>query len=528
MKAFNLSKNANHNYCASIAKINGMEKLENSDHLYKTIVDGFSMIVSDDIKEGEIVVYIPVETVICKEYLSANNLYSIGEYRNNKNYEEVEKLLIQAKLETDAGKESTLLTQAKSKVGFFEKRGRVKILKLRGEYSQGFIASVKTLEIYNPELKGTDWEQLVGTQFDEILGNKFCWKYIPPLEIKSDKQGKKSQYFFKKRMNRLARFMEEEAKAPVPDDFAFHYDTENINRNINLLKPSDIVTITVKVDGTSAIFGNLKAEKVHGIIGNILKKIGLGIRYRKIFSSRKVIKNKDINPSVGSGYYQEDIWTIVGDTISPYLDKGMTVYGEIVGYVDGTSTFIQMNHDYGCKVGEWKFMPYRIVTIQPDGKKKEWNVVDVYKWTEHLIACHPEIKSKIMPIKILYHGRLDELYPDLDIHVHWHENLLERLKNDKNFLMEEKEPLCHIFEKEANMAKEKLEEAIAKKAPAKEINKLKQTFDKYEKMRPPREGIVIRIDNDVFPRAWKLKTMAHLSKECKSHDNGQVDIEELG
>ena len=45
-------------------------------------------------------------------------------------------------------------------------------------------------------------------------------------------------------------------------------------------------------------------------------------------------------------------------------------------------------------------------------------------------------------------------------------------------------------------------------------------------MRAPREGIVIRKDDDPIAEAFKLKTAAHYNREAKQHDDGEVDIEE--
>lgn len=47
------------------------------------------------------------------------------------------------------------------------------------------------------------------------------------------------------------------------------------------------------------------------------------------------------------------------------------------------------------------------------------------------------------------------------------------------------------------------------------------------KNKVPREGIVLRIVNDEFSRAWKLKSLRHYGKEAEAHDKGEVDIEEL-
>ena len=170
----------------------------------------------------------------------------------------------------------------------------------------------------------------------------------------------------------------------------------------------------------------------------------------------------------------------------------MIVYGEICGYVEGTTKMIQKGHDYGCRPGEWKFMPYRIVQIK--GKKRiEWDLSDVVDWThwvqQSLYGFAPWLVDKIMPATILYEGPLGLLYPDIERDGDWNINLLERMKNDKELLgMEVQEPLC--------------------------------------KMKAPREGVVIRKIGDEIPRAWKLKSAAHYELEKKSHDAGEADIEE--
>ena len=216
------------------------------------------------------------------------------------------------------------------------------------------------------------------------------------------------------------------------------------------------------------------------------------VEYGEVTSSRGVIKNQYINKDVGKGFYKVDIWSEYGKLIYPFLSEGMTIYGEIVGYVTGSTSMIQKGYDYGCKVGENILMPYRITETDAEGNRKEWNVQDVYEWTVKLLEEHPELNGKIKPITILYHGRLGDLYPELDPSEHWNQELLKNLKEDKErFGMELDEPMC--------------------------------------KIRCPREGIVIRIDDDVKPEAFKLKTEAFKFREAKQVDAGEVDMEmELG
>lgn len=213
------------------------------------------------------------------------------------------------------------------------------------------------------------------------------------------------------------------------------------------------------------------------------------IGYGNVYSSRNVIKNKFIHKGVSQGFYGQDVWGDVNAIISPFIEKGMIIYGEIVGYITNSDKMIQSPFDYGCKVGTNYFMPYRITTTNADNSKKEWNVMDVYDWTVKLLKNNPSLEGKVKPLTIFYHGTLGDLYPNIPTENHWHENVLEAMKNDKeHFGMEELEPLCH--------------------------NKC------------PREGIVMRKENDPLTEAFKLKCVKFLEKERDMIDKGEfVDME---
>lgn len=482
-------ENYSPNYLATICKLGGMEKIEGSNHLMKTVVNGFTMVVSDDMHEGDIVVYLPVETGISEKYLSANNLYCIGEYERNANSVEVHNLLAAAIKEAEQGETEeakALNEKAKSMVGFFDKKGRVRIIKLRGVYSEGFIAGVSSLEKYKPELIGTDWESLIGTRFNCIDDDVFCWKYIPVVNTR-EAPTNRSQRRFGKRMKKIERF-----DKLIPGQFLLHYSTAILNDNINQLSPNDSVSITVKEHGTSVVLSNILCNRKLTIWEKIKKFLGVKVQtveYDNIYSSRSVIKNRYINPNAQS-FYDVDIWGCVDRDFSPFIEKGMTIYGEIVGYLEHSNKMIQKNYDYGCKPGQWKFMPYRITQTDDFGNKIEWDIDAVDKWTKDLITAHPNLADKTMFLTILYYGRLGDLYPDIKEDEHWHENLLARMKNDKkHFLMETNEPLC--------------------------------------KNKVPREGIVIRVIGDKMSRAWKLKCQAFYNKEAKDHDLDIVDIEDI-
>ena len=476
------SKNHNPNYLATVCKIENIQPIPDSTQLAKTIVNGYDIIVPRNITIGTIVIYFPMESSLSQKYLSANNLYNLSEYERNANKDIVKDFLIKAQNATDELEKKQALQLANSNVGFFNKYGRVRMIKLRGQYSQGFIAHTESLENAYKELKGINWEELVGVQFDQIGDDIICKKYVPtkPTNINNNNQSQ-----FHRAMRKLSRF-----NKLIPGEFMFHYDTVHLREHLTDLNPDDVVEISVKMHGTSVVISNILCNKKLSLINKIKKFFKIPIiskEYSNIYSSRRMIKNLYIdNPK---GFYDIDIYGCVNRDFSKFLLEGMTVYGEIVGYLENSQQMIQKNYDYGCAPGNWKFIPYRITTTNEDGTKKEWSVGDVWRWTNMIMNENPDLKDKLLPIKILYRGKLSELYKDIPIDQNWHNNLLERMKHDSdNFGMELNEPLC--------------------------IHKV------------PREGIVIRIKNDKIPRAWKLKTEKFYIKEAKSHDNGEIDMEE--
>ena len=414
-KRFVLTENCNPNYLATICRVGEMVPIEGADRLVKTVINGYDIVISKDHKEGDIVVYFPVETSICEQYLSANNLYEIGEFERNSNAEEVKEILTKAESlkDTDIEGKSALLAEAKTKCGFFNKHGRVRILKLRGQYSQGFVASVDSLVKFDNSLADVDWESMVDCQFNQVCGVEFCKKYVPAIKERGE-HTRGDQSLWKRRMRKLKRF-----NRLIDGQFEFHYSTKMLAEHIAELSRDDIVSITVKVHGTSAIFANVLTNKESEFSKPFCKKRVrkiLNLRYNKIshaqkkhladvyvtskirpikvygniYSSRSVIKNQYIN-SRAQSFYGSDIWGCVNRDFSPYISEGMTVYGEIVGYLEGSQQMIQKNHDYGCKPGCLKFMPYRITETDELGNKTEWDIDKVDEWTRNLVAEHPEL-----------------------------------------------------------------------------------------------------------------------------------------
>lgn len=480
MKVLSKSSKFVQEYCATVVQIGEINPIEGSDFLGMTLVNGFPIVVrKDQVKEGDVMVYCPIETQINSQFLRINNLYGMDCYELNQNRLEVDNLLNDNKRE-----------EAKKKCGFFNKHGRVKMIRLRGQASMGYLITLKELENYIPKLSRYNFKDHIGEDFDELCEELFIQVYIPSVKEgtpRNSRDGRRN-----KKLQKISRM--------IPGEFSFHYDTQQLNRSMDRFNPDTVVDISVKMHGTSICMGNVLVKKpkqfkfgiinkLHSLLPYKLQKIEEG--YDFIYSSRTVIKNDDLNPNRGSGFYSTDVWGEYGQLMKPYIPKDMEVFGEIVGFETGTNKFIQKGYDYGCTPGTNKLMIYRIRTKEEDGSHREWNVSEVQKWVDQLIRVfemdHEDMVGRIVRYPLLYHGNLLNLYPNISTETHWRENILEALKNDKeHFGMEMNEPMCFNV---------------------------------------PREGIVIRIHDDPVAEAFKLKCIKFLEKEAKQIDSGEVDIE---
>ena len=496
-------------YTASIVRVHNLRPIEGSDFLVLAEAAGEDVVVrKDEVKEGDIMVYCRIETVLDASFLGANNLFDPSCYEMNKNAAEYERTL---ELE---GKD-----EARKLCGYFNKHGRVRIARLRGCPSKGFLFDMSAFMKWRPELfDGVDLEEYLDIPcFDTIDGKQFIKVYIPFIP---EYHGRSSRDRDKglKRFDRI-----------LPEYFHFHYDTGQLTMLISEVRPNHNVAISVKLHGTSAIFGNiltkapiqksavakmfdkirrkkvkvlhqeisrLKSPQARYVLGmrkdSILKKIQPNFTeiYAEIYASRNVIKNQYINRGAqGRSYYKTDVWKFYADLLKGKLDKGTTIYGEIVGYEEGSQRMIQKNYDYGCDPGTSKLMIYRVVNQPEDGPKTELDIIDVHKFTLGLMKKYPELKDRLHPIDILFHGSLVELYPDLNPRSEtWNDDVLHRLKKEERFGMQEgnREPMCN--------------------------------------KKVPREGIVVRIDG--LPSfCAKLKTDDYFFLEAKSTDKGEVDME---
>lgn len=297
--------------------------------------------------------------------------------------------------------ETTILKDYPDLSRYLGKRGRVKTVKLRGVYSDGLCVELDKFSKYDQDAMA--WEE--GTSFNDVCGIHLCHKYQPLIKVQGapgKKKGRKG-----KKISRM-----------VEGQFHFHIDTSHLARNIHKIHPNDVISITHKVHGTSAIVSNCLVKKPLGILSRILRFFGVPIvdtEYDYLYSSRSVVKNGCVN----TGFYSTDIWTEAGQVFKGKLAQGETVYYEIVGYLPNGG-WIQKNYDYGCKPGEHKVFVYRITKTSPDGHVSE------YSWPAVKARCE---ELGVNHVTELFYGKAFEVldYDDTSID-DWRVGVLARLK----------------------------------------------------------------------------------------------------
>lgn len=220
-------------YCAQVVRIGELKPIEGSDFLAQTMVSGTSMVVrKDEFKTGDYAIYCKNETVLNSVFLSKNNLYELSEFMRNSNRDKVIALQEQLSLlgmkvnrtEEELTKQQEVEAQIKSLCGFFNKHGRVKMIKLRKVPSFGFLIKLEDLVKWKPQAKDIDLSEYIlneemgiGMDFDTVCDEKFIQVYIPPVQ--TPRTSSSSQKAFKKRQKHIERF-----ERISKEDFKFHYD----------------------------------------------------------------------------------------------------------------------------------------------------------------------------------------------------------------------------------------------------------------------------------------------------------------
>lgn len=439
----------NENYAAVVVAIKTLIPLEKCDNVQAAIIMGNQVVVSKDVKVGDVGLYFPLECALSKEYLTNNNLYNKPE-----------------------------LNADPTQKGYFDEKGRVRCQRFRGHKSEGLFMPKESLNFC---LKVGDILNLNDT-FDELNGTAICSKYVVKQNRTPGQPGSKKSKSTKKYESKL-----------VENQFRFHQDTSMLYRNLHKIHPDSLISITYKLHGTSGISSYVlckepitKLDKVKEWLWNMSYKIGNltrsykwsfsinNTKYDYIYSSRKVIKNEELNPNA-QHFYNEDIWEIAHNEVKDFLQKGMTFYYEIVGFLPNGGS-IQKGYDYGCEPTKHAVYIYRITQTNIKGKVFEFSAKQVQDFCK---------KNGLNAVPELYYGYAKDLNTNtMMIRDDFGDVFLYEIKKKYN-------------EKDCYMCSTK----------------------------QPEEGVVIRVEGLDF-EAYKQKSTRFYELETKLLDKGESNIED--
>jgi hypothetical protein len=465
-----LSKNHNINYAAKIVRINNIRRHSNADRLQCTSIAGNNVIIGNDQKVGDLGIYFPVESQIATAFLKENNLFKEKEANKNN-----------------------------AAAGFFEQNGRVKALKLRGEKSEGFWIPIDALNC-KPFLINHDTAILhEGADFDavggELLVKKYRIKYSnskDPSSIQKKKSAKQESII-------------------VENQFHFHIDTPQLGRNLFKFNSKSNVSITQKLHGTSFISSKVLTKKKLTWKDRLARWFGCNVidtHYGNLYASRRVIKN--IGSNKGS-YYSEDIWGMANTQIEPHLKDGMTVYGEVVGFLP-SGKMIQKDFDYGCLPMTHKVFVYRITWTLPNGHVIDWSWGQIKEWCRfHGLQHVPEFYAgKALDFVLQYHKV--QLDPN--------DNIVDYMKSQRN-----PQIFDNIDDRDWNdlFINTLKEQFLEKKADGAAMlhGSIKCNNPVWD------EGVVVRLDDSFDFDVYKLKSFNFLAAESLQLDRGDIDIESI-
>lgn len=402
-----ISENADPNYLAVVVTIPEIKPHPNADRLQLVEIFGNTVIIAKDMYTvGEKVVYFPVESCLSLKFLSWANLF-----------EEVDK-------------------NADGKTrGFFQKHGRVKAIALRSIPSQGFLFKAHKLAEYY-KCRETDFG--LGDSFDTVGEDLLVTKYIRPTSNSQGENVKKNKIpkWINSTLGYLPRPIRKAVFVPikyyyglnadegiksriVEGQFKFHYKTEHLGKNIWVLNPNDHITISSKMHGTSAIFGNILCKRNKTLTESLLGLFGKKYpetEYVEVYSSRSVLKNRR------DGRFTDDVWGRHMNELSGQIPEGITLFGEIVGYASPGKCIQSMGgkgYDYGCPLGESALRVYRVTYTDKEG------IISEYDFDGIRQVC---FTLGLETVPVYYEGLAQDLFPDIPLDENWGAKWLDAAK----------------------------------------------------------------------------------------------------
>lgn len=387
-------------YYALVTKLNNLHKDPNSNNLWLADCFNEGVIVGPNMKENELVLYLPTDGEIERWFGDTFTLY-------RKNLDG-----------TPQG-------------GYLENSSHVRAIKLRGNESSGIVISLERVyEVFGNQ----HWKN--GDKVNTINGKEFCRKYIPKRKTPSTTP--KTSYKGRK------------AEGITYPEFAMHTDTEQLAYNLDKFRPGDELNMTLKMHGTSQRSMNTFAEIPNGF-------------FRRLFHMKKRVKpayvlgtRRCIVTENSQGYYGNDLFRMSHhEKIRPFIDSSMEVFYEVVGYYgNGEADTIMPIADnkkindknfvkkygprtifsYGCEPGQSEMYVYRITS---ENGAREWTPDEITEWCKKAgVKRVPVIENfKFTTVEDLQ-NRINKYFEDLTDPIgltHIKEGVVIRIVNRRTF-----------------------------------------------------------------------------------------------
>lgn len=335
-------KQGSENYTATIVEIKEIYDIPNADFIKRVNIFGQDIIISADIKVNDKMILFNSGTKLNPDFCKYNNLYEDKTLNNNTNLK-----------------------------GYINSKNRVRAVKLRGIISDGILLPISSLEYIYQQI---NLVLNVGDTFTDINEVNICEKYIVPTARNSNPGGKAPK------ISKVKDLL-------IETQFRLHSDTAHFARNLHKFEDNDNIIITRKFHGTSGISSHVLIKHNLNLIERFLLWFNINIpkteygyiyssgkpksgKVKGIYSSNHLLKYDNTEQS----FYKENYWLKAFDKLKPFLEKGITLYYEIVG------KGIQGNdYTYGF---EHEIFVYRITQTNADG------IVYEFSWEQVKNYCN--------------------------------------------------------------------------------------------------------------------------------------------
>jgi hypothetical protein len=391
-------------YTGFITIIKNIRKHNNADRLQCGECFGNKVIVGMSTQEDELGVYFPVDGQLNIQFCDENNLVR----RKDENGNNVGGYLDPAKR-------------------------NIRALKLRGEISDGLFLPLASLGrfCHHDMLKE-------GDTIDVINGVVICQKYIPKTQYEKRRARKKTW------LERVTLPYRTTVTYPY---FEEHRDTEQFAYNTDAIKIGDIVTVSLKMHGTSQRTA-YTIKRVNPWYMRMLSKVGVKLKPKEswgyVTGSRRMVLT-DLKEGFRHAHHK---------FFEGKLKKGETVYYEIVGFEEtGKPIMASCSNakvkdkefslkwgdttvfSYGCSVKESKAYVYRITRTYPNGDTFDYN-------TDQIETRCKDMGVEMCPVLARFMADGSEIMSTLTYHcngadpigeTHIREGVVVRIENRNKF-----------------------------------------------------------------------------------------------